>query len=509
MFVLEQLREYAKSDRIALINRQDRVSYRQMDVWSDAFAAFLLAHFGRSQVPVVIYGHKQTQFLPCMYGALKAGSAYVPVDITMPRDRVENILEEVQPRVFVNLEVLELTCPPDTLVLSLPEIQALFDQYDGTQVPADTWVQGADDCYILFTSGSTGKPKGVPINRRNLENLLWQIVPWCELTPGKNVIMNQISYSFDVSVLSVYVGVCIGRTLYTIDKPMMESMAELQNCLAQSDIALWLSTPSFAELCVSSEKLCAAMMPQLEKILFCGEVLTHKLVDTLYRRFPGVEIINTYGPTEATVLVTASAIDAAMQADDRPIPIGKPLEEVVFQIVDPEGNLLPEGETGELLILSDNVSTGYYRRPDLTAQRFFEKTIDGVKKAGYHTGDACYCKDGLYYFCGRIDFQVKLNGFRIELEDVENNLMRIDNVARAVVLPVSKGEKTDYLAAFLLLEHKSELSHLRLSIAIKEAAKQYLPSYMIPRKIIVKDSFPMNTNGKVDRKVLAAELVKG
>ena len=509
MFVLEQLKAYGKTDRTLLINRQDRVSYGQMDAWSDAFAAFLLGRFGRCQVPVVIYGHKQTQFLPCVYGALKAGSAYVPVDITMPRDRVENILEEVRPRVFVNLEGLELVCPEDTLVLTIADVQALFDA--GTQVAPDqaAWVQGEDNCYILFTSGSTGKPKGVPINRRNLENLLWQIVPWCELTPGKEIIMNQISYSFDVSVMSVYVGVCMGRTLYTIDKPMMENMAELQACLGESGIALWLSTPSFAELCVSSEKLCSGLMPQLETILFCGEVLTHKLVDTLWARFPGVKIINTYGPTEATVLVTASEITAEMAADGRPIPIGAPLEEVTFEIADPQGQPLPEGETGELLIISDNVSTGYYHRPDLTAQRFFEKEIGGVKKAGYHTGDACYCKDGQYYFCGRMDFQVKLNGFRIELEDVENNLMRIDNVARAVVLPVFKGEKADHLAAFLLLEHKSELSNLRLSIAIKEAAKQYLPTYMIPRRILVKDSFPINTNGKVDRKALAEELVKG
>jgi D-alanine--poly(phosphoribitol) ligase subunit 1 len=199
-------------------------------------------------------------------------------------------------------------------------------------------------------------------------------------------------------------------------------------------------------------------------------------------------------------------VTQAMLEDTRPIPIGIPLNEVRFAIVDEAGNELPEGKTGELLIISDSVSAGYFGRPDLTAQRFFEWKGEGCVKRGYRTGDAVYRLGQYYYFCGRIDFQVKLNGYRIELEDIENNMMRVTNVARAVVLPVSKEEKIDHLVAFVMLQSPSQLSALKTGLAIKEELKQYLPSYMIPRKIVLRESFPINTNGKVDRKQLALEL---
>lgn len=508
MFVLEKIKEYAKTDKMALLNHgmEETLTYKEMDEYSDGFAAWLLEQFGDSKVPVVIYGHKELPFLPCMYGALKAGRAYVPVDITMPKDRVAAIIEEVKPEVFVCLQEIEVEELYGARVLSLAEIKGLFETYRGSKVAKEHWVQGEDDCYILFTSGSTGKPKGVPINKKNIENLAWQISDWCDMGEDKPMYLNQISYSFDVSVISVYIGISLGKTLYTIDKYMMENLAEMYCYLEASGLSFWVSTPSFAEICIASDNFNSTMLPKLKTMLFCGESLTHKLVSTLWQRFPGLDVVNTYGPTEATVLVTAVKIDKAMEEDSRPIPIGAPLEEVRFEIVDDKGNVLPEGETGELLIISDNVSKGYYHRPDLTAKSFFVREYPEGKKPGYRTGDAVYMKDGQYYFCGRIDFQIKLNGYRIELEDIENNFLRVKHIIRAIVVPVMKEEKVDYLVAFVMMDKKSELSKLKLSMAIKEELKEYLPSYMIPRKIIVKDAFPVNTNGKVDRKALMAEL---
>ena len=510
LFILEKLAEYAKTDRVALINREDRLTFAQMDAYSDAIAACLLARFGaEDRTPVVIYGHKQTEMLPCMYGALKAGRAYVPVDITVPADRVRDILDTVKPKLFIDLADIcaggEIPAELYGQRVDVDTVRQIFAEYAGQKPDASYWVQDQDPCYILFTSGSTGKPKGVPISKANLDNLYREFSGWVAAVEGA-VIMNQISYSFDVSVVSVYVGMALGKTLYTIDKGMMENLPELYEHLAASRIALWVSTPSFAEMCVVSPRLNAEMMPQMERFIFCGEVLTHKLTAALFERFPGRAVINTYGPTEATVLVTAMEVTPAMLEDTRPIPIGIPLSEVRFAIVDEAGKELPEGETGELLIISDNVSAGYFGRPDLTAQRFFVWEGEGCTKRGYRTGDAVYRLGAYYYFCGRIDFQVKLNGYRIELEDIENNMMRVTNVARAVVLPVSKDEKIDHLVAFVMLQTPSTLSALKTGLAIKEELKQYLPSYMIPRKIVLRESFPINTNGKVDRKQLAAEL---
>jgi len=502
LFVLDKIRQYAKTDKIALINREERLSYAELDRLSDAFATYLLRSFGDDRTPVVIYGHKETLILPCMYGALKAGRGYVPVDTTVPLDRVQQIVEDVAPKAVVDF--YDLGLQSDAEVISPSRLQDILDEYSSyDQVSRSYWISGETPAYILFTSGSTGKPKGVPITCANIENLYNELMPWMQTSSEGGVILNQISYSFDVSVVSVYMGVSRGMTLYTIDKQMLENLGDLFSYFEKSECCFWVSTPSFAEMCIPSAKFNETLLPKLEKFLFCGEILTHKLVDELFERFPKAKVINTYGPTEATVLVTAVEITEEMAKDSLQIPIGYPLPEVTFRIVDPQGNPVPSGEQGELLIISNNVGPGYYKRPDLTEKVFF---TDASGKRGYHTGDSCFEKNGLYYYCGRLDNQIKVNGFRVEIEDIENNMVKCGNIARAAVLPVYEDEKIAYLAAFVLLQNPDGMTSLKRSLKIKEELKEYLPSYMIPRKITALDSFPLNTNGKVDKKELKKRL---
>lgn len=505
MEVLKKISEYAETDKVAVVYNDEKLTYRELEKNSNAFASYLLKN-GTDKSPIVIYGHKELEFLPCMFGALKAGRAYVPVDITFPPDRLEMILHDVNPEFFVYLKDGGSEIRTSKSALDTNEIDRIFASETESRVSDENWVKPEDNCYILFTSGSTGRPKGVPINRANIENLAEYITPWCDIETESDAITNQISYSFDVSVISVYIGISLGKTLYTIDKKMMEDPLILYDGLSRSNLSFWVSTPSFAELCSMSDTFNEKLLPNLKRFLFCGETLTHKLVDLLNERFPGADIVNTYGPTEATVLVTASKITREMAEDSRPIPIGAPLPEVEFRIVDKEGNVLPEGETGELQIISDNVGHGYYGRQDLTEKSFFETVSRGKKKRGYRTGDACYEENGLYYFCGRMDFQIKLNGYRIEIEDIENNLVKVGNISRAVVIPVMNEEKVDYLAVFVLATNKVEGSKLKEITRIKSELAKLIPSYMVPRKIVICDSLPTNTNGKVDRKALASRL---
>jgi len=194
-----------------------------------------------------------------------------------------------------------------------------------------------------------------------------------------------------------------------------------------------------------------------------------------------------------------------MRRDSRPIPIGYPLDEVELRLVNDQGSEVEkDGECGELLIISDSVGPGYHRRADLTAERFFED--EKTRKRGYRTGDICYRKNGLYYYQGRADNQLKLGGYRIELEDIENNLTRIENISRVAVVPVWVEDKVQCLAAFILLEKEDGLSTLKRSIALKKQAAAFLPAYMIPRRFIAVDAFPLNTNGKIDKKELADRL---
>ena len=181
---------------------------------------------------------------------------------------------------------------------------------------------------------------------------------------------------------------------------------------------------------------------------------------------------------------------------------------VTLALGEPGREVAGEEETGELLILGPTVGPGYFGRADLTEKVFFTHPETGLR--GYRTGDLCYRKNGLYYYCGRVDNQLKLNGYRIEIEDVEANLQKLPNVQRAAVVPVRDADqKVQYLAAFLLLREADGLTSLKRSIQLKKQAAAYLPAYMIPRKLLVVESFPLNVNGKIDKKALAASLEEG
>ena len=298
----------------------------------------------------------------------------------------------------------------------------------------------------------------------------------------------------------------MGRAFRRADRQTLESPQALFQLLREARPDAWVSTPSLAEFCVHSEQFCAELMPQVRQFLFCGEVLTKKLAAELMRRFPGVPVINAYGPTETTVFVTGVEITRDMLDADEPLPIGRPFETVQAIIADDHGRPLPDGEAGELLVLGEAVSPGYLGRPELNEALFF-RTEDGLR--GYHTGDLCRMADGMLYYLGRLDGQIKLNGFRVELEDVEQNLVKLPNIARAAVLPVWQDGRVTALTAFVLLEKPDGEGALHRARRIRAALADCLPSYMIPRKILAVDSFPLNTNGKIDKKQLAAQLASG
>lgn len=498
MFLLDQLERYAGTDRIALLYQGQAVSYSDLNRQADAFAAYLLDRFGNSDTPVLIYGHKELLIPACMFGAIKAGHSYIPVDTTFPSERVSQIMEQASPCLTVNLTETELPAAPmigaDTLAQILTEYDGKFDGVD--RITDDHTV------YTLFTSGTTGKPKGVQITARNIAAFVDGVAPWfdCGLTEG--FFLNEISYSFDVSVCALYYALSRGLTLYTVDKQTLNDPKALFTALRESHIDFWVSTPSLAEFCIRSEQFCEALLPNTKKFVFCGEVLTKKLTQEMLLRFPHAQIINAYGPTETTVLVTAIEVDEALCESSISIPIGYPFANLRAVIAAPDGSVLPEGQDGELLILGDCVSPGYLHRPDLNEQVFF--TDAQTKLRGYHTGDLCRMENGVIYYIGRMDGQVKLNGFRVELEDVESNLLGVENIARAAVVPVFEDGKTVALTAFILLQKPDGLSSLARAKRIKTALAEVLPSYMIPRKIVAVDDFPLNTNGKIDKKALSA-----
>ena len=257
-------------------------------------------------------------------------------------------------------------------------------------------------------------------------------------------------------------------------------------------------------MCCFDDSFNETLLPGLRKIILAGEILTKQLVSQLNEKFPKAQVINGYGPTEGTVLLSSCVITTDMMNNEKMLPIGKVLPDGIYKIVDDEGNPLKEGETGELVISSKSISTGYFKNPEQTKKAFFEE--DG--KQWYRTGDLVFEEKGLLYYISRKDTQIKLNGFRIELNDIAENLNALDMVSNSVVLPSWKDGRVSFLTAFVTLLYRDQgKSDLKVGIDIKKQLKLRVPSYMIPKKIVILEHFPMNINGKIDRKKLEEEYL--
>ncbi len=508
MNLIDKIEAYSSNENnVAQIYREKKFTYKDLKEKSDALAYYLIELMGADKSPIIIYGHKQEEMLISFFACTKSGHAYVPLDITFPSSRVMDIVKDTGSKILIKVSELDGDFGQDVTVIELKDLQEIFKNNVGKKPDKEFFVQDDDNYYILFTSGSTGKPKGVQITKKCVESFVNCFYDECSISKDKNIILNQVSYSFDVSVISIYIGLMMGKTLYVIDKEMATNYADLFKYLNKSDIALWISTPSFIEICLFDDSFNSKLMPKLEKFIFAGEVLTKKLVSELNVRFEGSKIINGYGPTEATVLITAAEITPSMLESKNPLPIGYPLSNGKHLILDKDENSVKVGEKGELVFIGDNVSPGYFNNKELTEKAFFDYAIDSEGKRGYRTGDLVYeDENGLIYFCGRKDLQVKLNGYRIEIEDIENNIRNLSYILNAVVLPVYKEEKLSHLAAFVVLKERFEVKEFKIVKRIKEDLGELIQSYMIPRTIKIKDKFPMNTNGKIDRKLLMEEL---
>lgn len=500
MWLLDALEKYKNSEEVAVIHSDEKTSFRELWNKSECIAGFLQKNGGVTQgkVPVVIYGNKETDILAVMHGALKTGVPYVPVDTSYPVERLEKIMNQIGPCVLVDFTG-SMSAADDVTIVNSDTLSEIYNDYQNFQSDRSHWVKDDDVCYILFTSGSTGEPKGVPIRKRNIVNFVeWARTFAVKRNKSGNIAMNQVSYSFDVSVFALYLFLSEGYTIFSFDKNTLGDMRLLLEQMAKSHISVWVSTPAFAEMCCIDDNFKQSMLPELERFIVAGEVLTKRLVKEMWNRFPGLTVINGYGPTECTVLLTACEITEKMVQAEDSLPIGKILSDGNIKLLNPK--VIDGQEVGELSVVSKSVGGEYFRNPAKTKERFYYD--ESQQQYGYKTGDLVYLKGNLLYYIGRMDSQIKLNGYRIELDDISENLNKLDYVANSVVLPVKEEGAVKYLVAFIKLSKDTGLSKLKLLITIKKDLGKLVPSYMIPKKIVIVDDFPLNVNGKIDRKKL-------
>lgn len=480
-------------------------TYHDLKVDSDSLAAKIDSLALPEKSPVVVFGGQEYDMLATFVALTKSGHAYIPIDSHSALERVTAIVEVAQPSLIIAINDFPLK-DVNIPILDLAAVQTAFAAKHPYEITHP--VKGDDNYYIIFTSGTTGKPKGVQISHDNLLSFTnWMITDKEFETPARPQMLAQPPYSFDLSVMYWAPTLALGGTLFAVLSAITQDFKQLFETILNLPIAIWTSTPSFADMAMLSEDFNAEKMPGITHFYFDGEELTVKTAQKLRDRFPNARIINAYGPTEATVALSAVAITDDMLTNMKRLPIGYTKADSPTFVIDEDGNKLPNGEQGEIIISGPAVSKGYMNNPEKTAEAFFE--FEGLP--AYHTGDVGTMTDeGLLLYGGRMDFQIKFNGFRIELEDVSQNLNKSQYVDSAVAVPrYNKDHKVQNLLAYVILKDgvKEQFEReIDITKAIKEDLQDIMMSYMMPSKFLYRDSLPLTPNGKIDIKGLISEV---
>ena len=468
----------SNSKKIAYRIGENSYTYKQLYKYVCNLYNYILEN-NKDKAPIIIFGGKEvymkTAFLACSY----AGIPYVPIDENIPIDRVYNIIDQIKPNLVIGNIKTDVKNLDTNSIYKIIEKEEYKDINKIYMMPDDTY-------YIIFTSGTTGNPKGVEVTYSNLDSC----INWLEnITKAKNeVILNQANFSFDLSVADLYLSLVSESEHFIINTKSMIDFRTIFKELKMSHSTMAVLTPSFADLLLTDKMFSEELLPELKTIIFCGEKLLNSTVDELYYRFNNLKIINTYGPTECTFAVTSIEIPKEYQGE---IPAGKPKKDVKILIINEDGKVVENGKIGEILIMGKSVAKGYTNKK---TDKF--RTINGEN--AYLTGDIGYIKNEMLYVLGRKDSQIKFKGYRIELKDIEQNIMNLGNIEKVKVLPKENElGKIISIIAFIKTKNKTEFE-------IKEGLKKKLPSYMMPKIKIIKE-FPINKNGKCDEKKLIEE----
>jgi len=505
-------------EKAAVSARGKTLTYRELEEQSNQLAHLLRERGLKSGDRVGLYLPKCVEAVVSMFGVMKAGGVYVPLDPQQPAQRIAYII--------ANCSMAALVCTPEQLA-NLPESQVECLNFAVTpnesslpsEKPRIAWSElskypaaQAPDCprvttdlaYILYTSGSTGAPKGVMISHQNALTF----VHWCAETlkvRSDDRLSNHAPLHFDLSVFDIYNAIEAGATVFMITNEIATFPKSLAKFIETNGITVWYSVPSALILLMLHVDLKAHDFTKLRTVLFAGEVFPIKYVRQLAELLPDAGLWNLYGPTETNVCTYYFVERDKLATMDR-LPIGRACANTEVFAVDEQHQLATEGQPGELFVRGPGVTPGYWGDPEKTKRScVMNRFQPHFEEKAYRTGDiVTLMPDGNYDFMGRRDSMVKSRGYRIELGEIEAAMLSHSAVREAAAIAIPDDEVGARIKAFISTHEGNSLS--------AEDLQQYcatrIPKYMIPEQIELRENLPKTSTGKVDRVSLASGVAR-
>jgi len=496
--VYQFLEEHAEKspDSIALIFDNGNMTYGELNKRSNQIARLLREKGIKVDSIVGILAERSFEMIIGIFGILKSGGAYLPIDPKYPEDRIKFMLQDSGANILLAQPNLIEKIAFDTEIINLEDV----DMYKGAGDNLEPIGSTDSLAYLIYTSGSTGKPKAVMVEHKAIVNRLNWMQRAYPLSKD-DVILQKTSYTFDVSLWELIWWSFAGAKVCLLKQGKEKEPEAIMQEISKSKVTVMHFVPSmltiFLEHINSEEEACS--IKTLKRVFSSGEALSIKHVSDFnnkIRKAHNTELINLYGPTEAAVDVTH--FNTSESCFDKTVPIGKPIDNTTLYVLGSNNILNPVGVAGELNIAGVCLARGYLNRPELTSEKFVENPF----KPGdlmYKTGDLVkWLPDGNIEFLGRIDHQVKIRGFRIELGEIESKLLEIDSVKDVLVMDRADSAGYKYLCAYIVSLEKLSVKELRSHLS------KSLPEYMIPSYFVrmLVDQIPLNSSGKIDRKAL-------
>jgi len=476
-------------DNIAAVYEDKVLTYRELNRKANQLARVLRDNGAGADSIVGIMVERSLEMIVGILGILKAGGAYLPIDPEYPEERKQYILEDSKANLLIIQKHFRDKVQYKGTVI---EIEDSMNQRDASNLEIQN--KPEDMAYIIYTSGTTGKPKGAMIEHRNVVRLMKNDKLQFEFSETDVWTMFH-SYCFDFSVWEMYGALLYGGKLVIVPKLTAKDTGEYLKLLKKEEVTVLNQTPTAFYNLISEEMKEEGKELKLRYVIFGGEALKPLMLKEWKRKYPEAALINMYGITETTVHVTYKEIGETEIAENRS-NIGRPIPTLTTYIMDKNRKLAPVGVPGELCVGGEGVCRGYLNRPELTAEKFVQNPYR-PDEIIYRSGDlAKLLSDGEMEYLGRIDNQVKIRGHRVELGEIENQLLKHEGIKEAVVITREEQNGSRYLCAYIVGNRQFTVAELR------EHLGKELPEYMIPLYFIQLPKMPLTANGKIDRKIL-------